>query len=224
MGVSFWLITLAMIGAAALFFLERRRLPTNWQAHVTVAGVVALISAINYHFLTGIWVSAGNVSTVYRVVDWQLTVPLKVISYHLVLTAMAAVSAALFCRLLVSSAIMIAAAYLGAANYLSPTLGFLVSPAGGPYILGELYLGEASKINANSGKEWAQSAFIAIRLIVTVGWAIYPLGYFMEHLGGGVDSGSINLIYNLADFLNKIAFGLVIYRAAVRDPAPERRG
>ena len=39
----------------------------------------------------------------------------------------------------------------------------------------------------------------------------------MEFLGGGVDPKSINVIYNLADFLNKIAFGLVVYRAAVKD-------
>ena len=62
-----------------------------------------------------------------------------------------------------------------------------------------------------------QSAFNALRLIATIGWAVYPLGYFMEYLGGGVDPASLNVIYNLADFLNKITFGLIIHRAAVRD-------
>ena len=102
---------------------------------------------------------------------------------------------------------------------MNPTLGFLIAAAGGLYILGEVYLGEASKINSNSGNQVVQSAFNALRLIATIGWAIYPLGYFMEYLGGGVDPMSLNVIYNLADFLNKIAFGLVIYRAAVKDSA-----
>mgnify|MGYP000010824035 FL=1 len=31
------------------------------------------------------------------------------------------------------------------------------------------------------------------------------------------DSGALNLIYNIADFWNKIAFGLVIWAAAVAD-------
>ncbi len=137
----------------------------------------------------------------------------------LVLMAIATVPAALFWRLLVASTVMIASAYLGAAGHMSPTLGFLISAAGGLYILGEIYLGEASKINANSGNQVVQSAFNALRLIATIGWAIYPLGYFMEYLGGGVDPMSLNVIYNLADFLNKIAFGLVIYRAAVTDSA-----
>jgi bacteriorhodopsin len=50
---------------------------------------------------------------------------------------------------------------------------------------------------------------------VTVGWAIYPIGYFLGI--GGDDMGNSNLIYNLADFVNKIAFGLAIYVAAVSD-------
>ena len=39
----------------------------------------------------------------------------------------------------------------------------------------------------------------------------------VEHLGGGIDPNSVNVIYNLADFLNKIVFGLIIYKAAIQD-------
>jgi len=218
-GATFWLISIAMVAATAFFFLERRRVAARWQPSVTVAGVVTLVSAIHYFYLREMWVTTGSVSTVFRFVDWQLTVPLQTISFYLVLMAIATVPAALFWRLLVASAVMVGAAYLGAAGYMSPTLGFLISAAGGLYILGEVYLGEASKINSNSGNHVIQSAFNALRLIATIGWAIYPLGYFMEYLGGGVDLVSLNIIYNLADFLNKIAFGLVIYRAAVKDSA-----
>ncbi len=52
-------------------------------------------------------------------------------------------------------------------------------------------------------------------MIVTVGWVIYPLGYIFGSLPGGVDAESLNVIYNLADFINKIAFGLVIWAAAI---------
>ena len=54
-----------------------------------------------------------------------------------------------------------------------------------------------------------------MRMIVTVGWAIYPLGYVFGYLTGGVDAESLNVIYNLADFINKIAFGLIIWAAAM---------
>jgi len=57
-----------------------------------------------------------------------------------------------------------------------------------------------------------------MRMIVTVGWAIYPLGYIFGYLTGGVDANSLNVIYNAADFLNKIAFGLIIWAAAMQQP------
>ena len=46
-----------------------------------------------------------------------------------------------------------------------------------------------------------------MRNIVTFGWAIYPLGYLMGYMMGNVDANTLNIIYNLADVLNKIAFG-----------------
>lgn len=216
-GASFWLISIAMAAATAFLFLERRRVADRWKAPVTVMGTVTLVSAIHYFYLREVWTGTGAVSTVYRFIDWQVTAPLQTVTFYLVLTAIATISAAVFWRLLVASVVMIGSAYLGAAGYMSPTLGFLISAAGGLYILGEVYLGEASKINSSSGNAVVQSAFNTLRLIATIGWAIYPLGYFMEFLGGGVDPKSINVIYNLADFLNKIAFGLVVYRAAVKD-------
>ena len=84
------------------------------------------------------------------------------------------------------------------------------------YIIYEIFMGEAGKLNASSGNAAAQSAFSTIRLIVTVGWAIYPIGYWVG-VGANADMGNANLIYNYADFINKIAFGLAIYVAAVSD-------
>ena len=49
-----------------------------------------------------------------------------------------------------------------------------------------------------------------MKWIVSVGWSIYPIGYFLGYLGGGTDVATVNAVYNLADFINKIAFGLVI--------------
>ena len=34
-------------------------------------------------------------------------------------------------------------------------------------------------------------------------------------IAGGVDSNALNIIYNLADFINKIAFGMIIWVAAM---------
>jgi len=37
------------------------------------------------------------------------------------------------------------------------------------------------------------------------------------------DPGTLNLIYNIADFWNKIAFGLVIWAAAIADSEDKDR-
>ena len=82
-------------------------------------------------------------------------------------------------------------------------------------IIWEIFGGEASKAaDANAG---VKAAFNALRLIVLVGWAIYPLGYIFGYMMGSVDSGSLNIIYNLADFVNKILFGLIIWNVAVKE-------
>ena len=44
-----------------------------------------------------------------------------------------------------------------------------------------------------------------MRIIVTAGWSIYPLGYFCGYLLGAVDETLLIVVYNVAGFVNKIA-------------------
>jgi bacteriorhodopsin len=56
--------------------------------------------------------------------------------------------------------------------------------------------------------------------IVVFGWAIYPIGYFLGYLtGSGPESSMkmLNVVYNLADVVNKIAFGVIIWTVAVSE-------
>ena len=86
------------------------------------------------------------------------------------------------------------------------------------YVIWYIMKGEASQVNASLANPNVQKAYKTMTFLVTVGWAIYPLGYFLGYLmGGPVDPGKMNLIYNLADFWNKIGFGIVIWSAAVAD-------
>jgi hypothetical protein len=79
----------------------------------------------------------------------------------------------------------------------------------------EIFMGEAGKINAAKGTQASRTTFSELRLIVTIGWAIYPIGYVIGYSASG-GAGSLNLVYNLADFVNKIAFGIVIWGAATK--------
>ena len=81
----------------------------------------------------------------------------------------------------------------------------------------EIFAGEAGKANASDAPASVQSAFSTMRWIVTIGWAIYPIGYFMGYMAGGVNADALNIIYNLADVLNKIAFGVIIWNVAVTE-------
>ena len=76
------------------------------------------------------------------------------------------------------------------------------------------FQGEAGRLCAKSTNGELVTAFGKMRMIVVIGWTIYPLGYVFGYLTGGVDSDTLNVIYNFADFINKIAFGLVIWVAA----------
>merc|ERR1712150_64432 len=51
---------------------------------------------------------------------------------------------------------------------------------------GEIFAGEAGKVASAGVPESVKSAFGAMRFIVTVGWSIYPLGYFFGYLCGAV--------------------------------------
>merc|ERR1712188_216368 len=90
----------------------------------------------------------------------------------------------------------------------------------GGFILFEVFAGEGGKVAAeDSISPHVKSAFNTMRIIVTAGWCIYPLGYFFGYLLGSVNDSILNLVYNLADFVNKIAFCLAIWASAKKDTA-----
>lgn len=222
-GVSFWIISAAMVAATFFFYVERDRAVGKWKTSLSVAAMVTGIAAIHYFYMRGVWISTGESPTVFRYVDWLLTVPLQIIEFYLILTAIAVVAASLFWRLLGASVIMLVAGYLaevngGASAMLWPL--FVVGMLAWIYIIYEIFAGEASRINASEGTVASKRAFSALRIIVTVGWAIYPLGFVYGYIGDG-NMAALNIVYNLADFVNKIAFGVVIWAAATSDNANE---
>jgi len=222
-GISFWVISMGMLAATAFFFLEAGNVASGWRTSVIVAGLVTGIAFIHYMYMRDVWVMTGESPTVYRYIDWLITVPLQMIEFFLILTAVGKANSGIFWRLLIGSVVMLVGGYLGEAGYINATLGFVIGMAGWFYILYEVFSGEAGKAASKSGNKALVTAFGAMRMIVTVGWAIYPLGYVFGYLTGGVDANSLNVIYNLADFLNKIAFGLVIWAAATQSGGRKAR-
>ena len=213
---SFWLATAIMLASTVFFFVERNDVSGKWKTSLTVAGLVTGIAFWHYLRMSEMN-AAGEATTVYRYVDWLITVPLQIVEFYLILVAVTAVTSALFWRLLGASLVMLVFGFLGEAGILNATLGFVIGMAGWIYIIYEVFSGEASKLAAGSGNKGGQFAFNTLRLILTAGWAIYPIGYFLGYLGGGTDANTVNIIYNVADLVNKTAFGLAIWAGAKMD-------
>ena len=216
-GISFWLVSMGMIATTVFFFAERNTVAASWRTSLTVAGLVTGVAFVHYMYMREVWITTGDTPTVYRYIDWLITVPLQIVEFYLILAAVRKVPTSIFWKLLIASIVMLVGGYLGEAGYIQPFVGFVIGMAGWIYILFELFSGDAGQAAAKSGNRSLKTAFSAMRVIVTIGWAIYPLGYLMGYLTGGVDVDALNIIYNLADFINKIAFGLVIWAAAMQN-------
>jgi len=147
-----------------------------------------------------------------------LTVPLLMVEFYLIMSAVGKVPGRVFWNLLIGTTLMLVLGYMGETGTLDVTIAFALSMAAWFYVIWYIIKGEASQVNASLANANVQKAYKTMTLLVTFGWAIYPLGYFFGYLmGGAVDAGTMNIIYNLADFWNKIAFGVVIWSAAVAD-------
>jgi bacteriorhodopsin len=218
--MSFWLATAIMLASTVFFFVERGDVKGKWRTSMTVAGLVTGIAFWHYLYMREAHL-AGDVTTVFRYMDWLVTVPLQIIEFYLILAAVTVVPVLLFWKLLGAALVMLIFGFLGEVQLIDSTLGFIVGMAGWIYIIYEVFAGEASKLSDASNNKGGQFAFNSLRLILTVGWAIYPIGYFIGYIGGGADLGTVNVIYNIADLVNKTAFGLAIWAGATMDSQKE---
>ena len=215
-GVSFWLVTAAMAAATVFFFAERSSVEGKWKTSLTVAGLICGIAFWHYLYMRGVWIDTGETPTVFRYIDWLLTVPLQMVEFYLILAAVTAVTSGLFWQLLLGSLVMLIFGFMGEAGIMAAMPAFVIGMLAWIYMIYVLYMG-AGKAAVATTSASVQTAYNSMLLIIVVGWAIYPIGYVAGYLMGAVDSSTLNLIYNLADFVNKILFGLVIWKAAMDD-------
>ena len=215
-GVSFWLVTAAMAAATVFFFAERSSVEGKWKTSLTVAGLICGIAFWHYLYMRGVWIDTGETPTVFRYIDWLLTVPLQMVEFYLILAAVTAVASGLFWQLLLGSLVMLIFGFMGEAGIMAAMPSFVIGMLAWIYMIYVLYMGAGKAAMATTSAS-VQTAYNSMLLIIVVGWAIYPIGYVAGYLMGAVDSSTLNLIYNLADFVNKILFGLVIWKAAMDD-------
>jgi len=215
--ISFWIISISMVAATVFFLMEANSVSFHWKTSLNTGALVTLVAAVHYFYMREFWVQIGTSPIVYRYIDWSITVPLQMVEFYLILVAVQPnIGGGMFWRLLVGTVVMLAAGYAGESGQMNAWAGFAVGLAGWGFILYEIFAGEAGSVAASGDRvnQYVQASFATMRFIVTVGWSIYPLGYFFGYLMGSVEACILNLIYNLADFVNKIAFCLAIWACA----------
>jgi len=221
--VSFWIISIAMIASTVFFFAEAATVSSHWRTSLHVGGLVTLVAAVHYMYMREYWVAVGKSPIVYRYIDWSITVPLQMIEFNLILkAAKAPIGADGFWRLLIGTVAMLAFGYAGESGAINAWIGFFFGMCGWAFILFEIFAGESS---AGAGKcsDAVKQSFNNMRIIVSVGWAIYPAGYFLGQVNRSAGAAqALNVTYNIADFVNKIGFVLACWSCAKVDTESKR--
>ena len=218
-GFTFFVGCVAMMAASAFFFLSLNQFDKKWRTSVLVSGLITFIAAVHYFYMRDYWVEIGESPTFFRYVDWILTVPLMCVEFYLILKVAGAKTSLLW-KMIGLSVVMLVTGYFGEAVF-SEDAALWGAISGVAYflIVYEIWFGKAKKLAVAAGGDVLKSHKI-LCWFVLVGWAIYPLGYMMGTEGWYSSfmpsGGNIDVAYNIADAINKIGFGLVIYSLAVK--------
>ena len=81
-GITFWVVSMGMIASTVFFFAERGTVAQAWRPSVSVAGLVTGVAFVHYMYMRDIWLETGETPTVYRYIDWLITVPLQIKEFY----------------------------------------------------------------------------------------------------------------------------------------------
>jgi sensory rhodopsin len=219
---TFLLMTAAMAATTVLLVTSGRWVSPRWRLPVALSSLVPLVGVLHYGLSSLVWLQAHDMPVVFRYADWMIAAPVQVLTLYFFIQAVSSTPTGLFWRLLIASVAMVLARYMGETDLLYPTLGFLIGLLLWLYLLGELYFGRMAEIAAQSASDPVRIGFFWLRLIVTIGWALYPVSFLIVRLGNGADVAKMSVIYNLADLINQVAFVLAVLAAAINDSAHSR--
>lgn len=216
---------MAMLAASIFFFFERGRVDGKWKLSLLVSGLITFIAAVHYYYMRDYYLATGENPTALRYIDWTLTVPLMCVEFYL-LTKAAGAKQSLLWKLILASVWMLVFGYIGEAfNPAGGDTGHsvlygILSTLGYIYILYAAWVGEVAQLANKSDNPMVAKSVRILAWFVLVGWAIYPIGYMCMPGGWlntslGWGSNNVDLFYNIADAINKIGFGLVVYNLAI---------
>ena len=226
--ITFFLFFVGYIsmGAAFVFFMaERNSVAPQYRTTMTISALIVGIAAFHYYYMRGVYSELGEVSIEYRYMDWIITVPLMALKFPS-LVGKDAITDEKFAGLgftgicFTGALIMIGFGYLGESGAISGLAGLILGGVGWAMIIvatGTPWSSGKGVDNSKIAPEllWSTNA---LRWFICVGWIIYPLGYLFnptaDILPDAVDAEIMAILYNIADMINKIGFGVVAWMGA----------
>ena len=215
------------MGAAFVFFMsERNNVAPEFRTTMTISALIVGIAAFHYYYMRGVYIDTGAVSTDYRYMDWIITVPLMALKFPSLvgkdaITDNKVLGLGFTGVCFVGALIMISFGYLGETGVINEALGLLLGGVGWAMIMVAtgLPFGLYDGLGVDNSKireelVWSTDA---LRTFILVGWVIYPLGYLVgtDMVDAGSDGKEIMaILYNIADMINKIGFGIVAWMGA----------
>ncbi|WP_290722130.1 MULTISPECIES: bacteriorhodopsin [Exiguobacterium] len=221
----FWVGFVGMAAGTLYFLVERNSLAPEYRSTATVAALVTFVAAIHYYFMkqavgeSGLLSEIDGFPTEIRYIDWLVTTPLLLIKFPLLLGLKGGKGRSLLTKLVIADIIMIIGGYIGESS---------INLAGGFTQLGLwayvvcciawfyiIYLLFTNVTKAAEDKPAPiRNALLQMRLFILIGWAIYPVGYAVTLFAPGIEVQLVReLIYNFADLINKVGFGLIAFFA-----------
>ncbi|AHA29715.1 bacteriorhodopsin [Exiguobacterium indicum] len=221
----FWVGFVGMAAGTLYFLVERNSLAPEYRSTATVAALVTFVAAIHYYFMkqavgeSGLLSEIDGFPTEIRYIDWLVTTPLLLIKFPLLLGLKGGKGRSLLTKLVIADIIMIIGGYIGESS---------INLAGGftqlglwAYVVGcvawfyIIYLLFTNVTKAAEDKPAPiRKALLQMRLFILIGWAIYPVGYAVTLFAPGIEVQLVReLIYNFADLINKVGFGLIAFFA-----------
>ena len=215
-GTSFGVLTIATFATAALALLGLSWVGERWRVPVALSGAALMASWFHYLGASDVWLGTEQMTGAPRYVGWFIVQPLQVASVFFFAAIAGPVPVGVFWRTTAAAILMVLSRYLGDAGVFNPTLAVLLSLAFWLYILGELYFGAMSHAVARSSRPM-RLGYFWIRLILTLGWAIYPILHFVDTVIGAGHSRGVIVLYNLADLVNLVAVSMIVLAVAGRE-------
>lgn len=207
---------LMSLAAAVICFLGLSWSNERWRVPTALTGTACLATAIYYAGAAGYWLSANEASAGVRFSAWYTVHPLQVATVFFFARTQGVIPVGVFWRITGAAILMVFGRWLGDASFFNPTLGALLSVGFWLYILGELYFGAMAEAVRKSDRP-VRIGYFWIRLLMTVGWAVYPILHFVDVVIGVGQSGGVIVLYSVFDIFNLIIPSLIVVAVAGQD-------